>query len=111
MSSTDQDDKNTDLSTHDIVQLYQARSKIKHNHQASTKRSLSRHGPLINDLKLKKKNSSAESDSYKDKGEVLLAQLEAVQKLPRNSNYARHRKACLEKAITLLELDRYLPFS
>jgi len=36
----------------------------------------------------------------------LLSRLEAARELPANSTYARHRKACLEKALQLLDCER-----
>lgn len=106
MCDINQVDQKTEVNDCDIGTLHNARSKIKHKHQASSKRSLSRHGPLNADLKLKTRKPSAENHSYDNQRELLLVQLEAVQELPKNSTYAKHRKACLQKAIVLLELNR-----
>lgn len=91
-----------DLSISIANEAYEIRSKIKSKQQGTSKRSLKKRAPL----KTKKGDSPSETVEDK-KRQILLEQLEGMQKLPQNSSYARHRKACLQKALTLLELTRY----
>ena len=107
MSSPDQSDDQHNVKTSEIKQLHDARSKLKQKIHSERKRSVSRHGPLDADLKPKTRKPFQGAESYAKTHDQLLIQLESAQKLPQNSTYARHRKACLQKALVLLELTRY----
>ena len=39
---------------------------------------------------------------------TLLQAKEAARRLPKQSSYAKHRLACIEKALSLLEIQRYV---
>lgn len=107
MSSPALIDKQFNVDTSEIKQLHDARSKLKQTRHSERKRSVSRHGPLEAGLKAKTRKPIQEGNSYAEIHDQLLVQLESAQKLPQNSTYARHRKACLQKALVLLELTRY----
>mmetsp|Transcript_1640 Transcript_1640/g.3611 ORF Transcript_1640/g.3611 Transcript_1640/m.3611 type:complete len:100 (+) Transcript_1640:58-357(+) len=53
-----------------------------------------------------KVDASGGSTSDKERKRTLLDQLDDLRQLPRSSKYARHRKLCIEKALSLLDGDK-----
>lgn len=78
--------------------------KIQKSSKRSSKRSLTRSQPLS----LHKKSSASEGLTLADKQQqqLLLEHLQQVETLPKESRYARHRKACILKALSLLTSAR-----
>ena len=74
---------------------------------AASKRNITHRGPLLQQAQRSPVHSRSEALSDDEvKRAVLLISLEAAKALPRKSAYARHRVACIGKALQLLDIDR-----
>ena len=76
------------------------RAQLRKKRAGAAKQSLARRAPL------RTANTSRTAAGAGDRRAELLAALEAAERLPLRSAYARHRRACLEKALQLLDLER-----
>ena len=76
------------------------RAQLRKKHASAAKQSLTRRVPLRN------ASTCRTAAGAGDRRAELLAALEAARRLPLRSAYARHRRACLEKALQLLDLER-----
>ena len=84
--------------------LIAATPQLQKTRKASSKRTITRKGPLKDRQKGRRPSTEAEQDR-EARAAILEAQA-AADKLPSNSAYARHRRACLSKALQLLDLCR-----
>ena len=80
-----------------------AASQLQKRKRATAKRAITRNSPL-KDRHKERPSTQAERDS-ETRAAILDAQA-AAEKLPANSAYARHRRACLSKALQLLDMRR-----
>ncbi len=80
-----------------------AASQLQKRRRAAAKRSITKSSPL-KDRRKERPSTQAERDS-ETRAAILEAQA-ATDKLPANSAYARHRRACLSKALQLLDMRR-----
>lgn len=87
----------------DAACLADANHQLRGRKKAASKRSIVRNTPLG---VLKKTRSTPKIEDYHNARTMILISQAAVEKLPRNSAYARHRKACLGKALMLLDSQR-----
>ena len=76
------------------------RTQLRKKRAGAAKQSLTRRAPL------RTASTSRTAAGAGDHRAELLAALEAAKRLPQRSAYARHRRACLEKALQLLDLER-----
>lgn len=75
-------------------------TQLRKRRASAAKQSLTRRAPL------RTTSACRTAASAGDRRAELLAALEAAERLPLRSAYARHRRACLEKALQLLDLER-----
>ena len=74
---------------------------LKQRRSAKQKGSIERKAPLKLSIQAK-----TQIDLQKEHLTALLQAKEATSRLPKQSMYARHRMACIEKALFLLQNDR-----
>jgi hypothetical protein len=91
------------LTARDIQTIARARSTSRVQGTVTRKRSIVRQAPI----KHRARERSTEEQDSEAKRSMLLEHLEAVQRLPKNSAYARHRKLTLEHALALLDRSRW----
>ena len=77
---------------------------LKHRRTSRPKGSIERRSPL----RLKPR-ARTQLDLQEEHLAALLKAKEAASRLPKQSAYARHRLACIEKALSLLNMQRYGP--
>ena len=76
------------------------RTQLRKKHTIAVKQSIARRAPL------RTASTFRTAAGAGDRRAELLAALKAAERLPLRSAYARHRRACLEKALQLLDLER-----
>jgi hypothetical protein len=76
---------------------------LKHRRTAKQKSSIERKSPLG-----LKPRAKTQLDLQAEKLEALLQAKEATSRLPKQSSYAKHRMACIQKALSLLDMQRYM---
>lgn len=76
---------------------------LRHRRTAKHKSSIERKSPLG-----LKPRAKTQLDLQAEKLEALLQAKEAISRLPKQSSYAKHRMACIQKALSLLDMQRYM---
>ncbi len=91
--------------TEDETAVLAAAKKLKGKAKASSKQDLRRLQPLPLKTKLKAAPQKLTPEEQRQQ-QVLLECLEQAEKLPQQSSYAKHRKACILKALSLIAKSR-----
>lgn len=97
-------DQGTELTEEESLGLAAAK-KRKGKARFSSKQDLRRTQPLPVKGKVKKASLELTPEEERQQ-QVLLERLQQTEKLPAQSEYARHQKACILKALALLEASR-----
>lgn len=84
--------------------LIAASSQLQKRRRAAAKKAITRNTPLKD---RRKERASTQAERDRETRAAILEAQAATDKLPANSAYARHRRACLSKALQLLDMRRH----